>query len=395
MSVTTSRPVHRTTVTGAADPVRPAAPPSTSRPVAPAPAADVPARGSAARVRRHDAPVPLPPARGRVSAALLVALRGPVERPIPDGALRWPGVSYRAPLDDDLQLAVWLVHELQYRGLAGVADDWDDDPRLAAALRDWESVLVDGLQRMLVSPDHPVVHTAADVVSLLSAMAADEGEPSLSQRLMRDADETQFVEFLTHKSLYHLKEADPHSWGLPRLSGSVKAAMVTIQADEYGMGETAAMHAELFRAVLASWRIDDTYGAHLARVPAVTLLTTNLISLFGRRRRWRGALVGHLAMFEMSSTAPNARYARAHRRLGGDDAAARFFDEHVVADALHEQIALHHLAGGLAAAEPDLAGDIVFGAQCAVLADDLFARHLIEKWDRGRSSLLPAAAVTA
>ena len=87
----------------------------------------------------------------------------------------------------------------------------------------------------------------------------------------------------------------------------------------------------------------------------MTLLATNVISMFGLHRRWRGALVGHLAMFEMTSSVPNARYARGHRRLGGGEEAALFFDEHVVADSVHDQIALHELAGGLAAHEPQLA----------------------------------------
>ena len=81
------------------------------------------------------------------------------------------------------------------------------------------------------------------------------------------------------------------------------------------------------------------------RVPGVTLLTSNLISMFGLNRRFRGALVGHLAMFEMTSSVPNSRYACGHRRLGSEGA-ARFFDEHVVADAVHEQIAAYDLAGG-------------------------------------------------
>ena len=63
----------------------------------------------------------------------------------------------------------------------------------------------------------------------------------------------------------------------------------------------------------------------------------------GRRLtgRWLPALLGHLAVFEMTSTEPSRRYAAGIRRLGGDDLAARYFDEHVEADAVHEQIAAH------------------------------------------------------
>jgi Iron-containing redox enzyme len=46
----------------------------------------------------------------------------------------------------------------------------------------------------------------------------------------------QLREFAIHRSAYQLKEADPHTWAIPRLTGAVKAAMVEIQADEYGDG---------------------------------------------------------------------------------------------------------------------------------------------------------------
>ena len=49
-----------------------------------------------------------------------------------------------------------------------------------------------------------------------------------------------------HRSAYQLKEADPHSWALPRLSGPPKAALVEVQADEYGGGRPERIHAELF-----------------------------------------------------------------------------------------------------------------------------------------------------
>ena len=98
--------------------------------------------------------------------------------------------------------------------------------------------------------------------------------------------------------------------------------------------------------------MDTGYGAHLDVVPAVTLATNNLMSLFGLHRRLRGALLGHLAAFEMTSSLPNRRYGNGLRRLGLDEVATRFYDEHVEADAVHEQIAAHDLCGGLVRAEP-------------------------------------------
>jgi hypothetical protein len=88
----------------------------------------------------------------------------------------------------------------------------------------------------------------------------------------------------------------------------------------------------------------------------------------------------------MTSSIPNRRYGNGLRRLGFGVEATDYFDEHVEADAVHEQIAAHDLAGGLVAAEPDLAGDIVFGLRVAV-ALDARVSGLLTSWDAGQSSL--------
>ena len=93
------------------------------------------------------------------------------------------------------------------------------------------------------------------------------------------------------------------------------------------------------------------------------------MSLFGLNRRLRGAVVGHLAAFEMTSTLPNKRYAQGLRRLGAPEEAVAYFDEHVEADAVHEQIAAHDLAGGLVREEPTLSADVLFGARAALALD--------------------------
>lgn len=346
----------------------------------------------------HDEPVALPRARGPVTAALLDTLVMPASDGPLDPDLDWSGPMAEAAVDDDLQLALWLSYELHYRGLAGVDDDWEWHPDLQRIRRQWESHFLDSLRHhtagLSSEPAGPLEpELGRRVAQRLRALADTDHGPSVSGRLMKTATAEQFAEFLIHRSLYHLKEADPHTWSIPRLSGAVKAAMITVQLDEYGLGDRAAMHAQLFRNLLDDWSLDSRYGHFLDVVPGVTLLSSNLISLFGLQRRWRGALVGHLALFEMTSSTPNGRYARGHRRLGGGDAAARFFDEHVVADAVHEQIAAHELAAGLARTEPPLADDIEFGARCSVYADLAFGRHLLGAWDAGRSSLREPALV--
>ncbi len=81
------------------------------------------------------------------------------------------------------------------------------------------------------------------------------------------------------------------------------------------------------------------------------------------------------------------RYSRALRRFGLP-AAARFYDAHVEADAVHEVVALRDMAGALAVDEPRLAADIVFGARAVQTVENTFAAHLLDAWSQNRSSLL-------
>ena len=58
---------------------------------------------------------------------------------------------------------------------------------------------------------------------------ADAPGPSLSRYMVDDGTLRQFVEFVVHRSAYQLKEADPHTWVIPRLSGGPKAAVIHVQ----------------------------------------------------------------------------------------------------------------------------------------------------------------------
>ncbi|MEH1095128.1 iron-containing redox enzyme family protein [Micromonospora sp. CPCC 205739] len=334
---------------------------------------------------RRYGPAPLPQPRGPVSTAVVEALRRP-PHDLPAGLGAEFGTADPVA-DEDLQLTLFLCYELHYRGWQGVDEDWEWQPSLLA-LRSVAERAFEAALRRLAGP-LPAVLPGGVPRALADLVAADDG-PSLAAALQRRATLAQFREFVTHRSIYHLREADPHSWGLPRLGGPAKAALVEIQMDEYGNGRLDRMHAELFRRTLDRLGLDTGYAAYLDRVPAVTLATNNLISLFGLHRRLRGALLGHLAAFEMTSSLPNRRYGNGLRRLGLDEVATRFYDEHVEADAVHEQIAAHDLCGGLVRTEPGLAVDVLFGAAAALAVDRLFAAHLLDSWAAGSSSLRTA-----
>jgi hypothetical protein len=138
---------------------------------------------------------------------------------------------------------------------------------------------------------------------------------------------------------------------------------------------------------MRSLGLDDAYGAYVDLVPAVVLTSMNAMSLFGLNRRLRGSLVGHLAAFEMTSTVPNRFYGNAFRRLGFGEDTTWYFDEHVEADAVHEQIAARDLAGGFVEAEPDLLDDVLFGAAVCLTIDGLPGAEMLERWSAGETSL--------
>jgi hypothetical protein len=319
----------------------------------------------------HDLPAQLPRPRGPMTAALLDYLqREPASTRVKPARLAWSGATAEAATDHDLQLALWLAYELPYRGLVGVDDAWEWHPGLVEVIEEWEDLLLDALVSVTGG----------------NSTAARTGGPALSQVLMCEATLDQFREFLVHRSIYYLKEADPHTWGIPRLSGSVQAAIAAARPDGDGSGDTGANIARRFPSLLAEWGLDTRYGHYLDRVPGITLLTSNMISMFGLHRRFRTTLVGYLAMFELTS--PNPGYAPGHRRLDGSEGAARMLDEQVVADAVHHQIATQDLGGGLTVVERRLSQDLLFGVRCAAYAHERFADWVLPRWAGGRSSLL-------
>ncbi len=285
---------------------------------------------------------------------------------------------------DDFHLALYICYELHYRSFAGVDESWEWEPTLLGVRRTLESMF----EARLLSEDRRETTAPGDVEAGLRRIISEGGGPSLSGHMAERGTAEEMREFAVHRSAYQLKEADPHTWAIPRLSGGPKAAMIEIQADEYGGGVEADMHATLFGDTMAALGLDPAYGAYLDRLPGSTLATVNLVSLFGLHRRHRGALVGHLALFEMTSVTPMTCYSRALTRLGLGPEARRFYEVHVEVDAHHAVLAARNMAAGLVAREPALSADILFGARALMAVEGRFARRLLDSWAAGRSSLL-------
>ncbi|HVL50511.1 MAG TPA: iron-containing redox enzyme family protein [Actinomycetota bacterium] len=321
----------------------------------------------------------LPKARGPLSQRLLRVLSA-APSAIDLGAVAVPS----DPLsDDDLHLALYLCYELHYRSFKGVDPHWEWNPHLIAYRSKLEQIFESALTEAFFDQKE-----SGSVVDEVKRISESSQGPSLARYIGESATLEQFREFVIHRSAYQLKEADPHSWVIPRLDGKPKAALIEIQIDEYGGGQLDRMHCELFRKTMTGLGLDGRYGAYLDLIPGATLATVNLISLFGLHRRLRGAAVGHLTIFEMTSSQPNRFYAEGARRLGASAEVTEFYDEHVEADSVHEVIAAHDLAGGLAAEEAELAPWVRFGARACAGLDGRFSSYVLERWARGESSLL-------
>jgi hypothetical protein len=333
--------------------------------------------------------IELPPPRGPLSEQLFEGLAGQ-----PHTQLAAPGsIDCADPIaDEDLQLALYVAYELHYTAIAGVDERWEWSPSLLAFRAALEQPFEEAVAELVAPAEATELESVGG--ALQAIVAADPGPP-LSRYMETHGTREQMLEHVVHRSAYQLKEADPHSWAIPRLSPGPKAALLEVQFDEYGGGSSERMHSVLFAKTMEALGLDGVYGRYIDRWPGVTLAAVNLVTGLGLHRRRRGALVGHLAAFEMTSSIPNRRYGNALRRLGFGPEATHFYDEHVEADAVHENIAAWDLAGGLAATEPEVAADILFGARALLQVEARWAAHLMDSWERGETSLLSPVAPLA
>jgi hypothetical protein len=318
----------------------------------------------------------LPAPRGPLSEAVVAALREePSDAP-------WPLALARAadPLGEDAQLALHVCYELHYRGFDAVSAEWEWNPELLRL----RSVLERGFEQELRSG----VEGGDDLAGVLDGLLVEPVDASGVSHFLRDRGEWwQMREYLVHRSIYHLKEADPHAWVIPRLRGTAKAALVAVEYDEFGGGRGEDMHSQLFADLLEAADLSPGYLRYLDDVPVHIIAAVNMMSMFGLHRRLRGALVGHFAAAEIT-TAPSAqRMTKALERMGAGEACTRFFTEHIEADAVHEQVMRRDVIGDLLDREPELTADVVFGVQATELLEQRLGDHLLGSWGAGRSSL--------
>jgi hypothetical protein len=322
----------------------------------------------------------LPTAVGPVSAALLDHLSGraprrfytPVQAPVGDSH----------PCGLDMQLALYVCYELHYRGFAGVDPRWEWDPGVLQFRGRLEQTFLNVVRDEI---DDPTGVTAVDELARLSVEPADGDGPSYH---LRDAGTWQQMrEYFVHRSVYHLKEGDPHAWAIPRLTGTAKAAFVAVEFDEFGGGRPDHVHQHLFAELMSAAGLVPTYLHYLNDVTAEALAAVNLMSMFGLHRHLRGAAVGHFAATETTSSPGSRRLAEALEKLDAPEPCVRFYREHVEADAVHEQVVKRDVVGDLVSREPQVESDVVLGIRAFEWAEDRLADHLMACWREGFSSL--------
>jgi pyrroloquinoline quinone (PQQ) biosynthesis protein C len=312
--------------------------------------------------------------------------RGPVSRHViqtlsrPDEHASVIALGLGGIIDDaDVQLALWTIYELHYRGFDGVPADREWDPGLLelrrAIERRFELELRAGARELLA--DLP---STGDVGQQLLDLVAADDSPSVAAFMQRKATREQLLDYLRERSVQQLKESDAQSFVLPRLDGPAKAALAELQYDEYGGGRPERLHATLYAESLEAAGLDRTYGAYIDEISALSLACTNVMTMFGLNRRLRGAAMGHLAAFEASSSVPCRKIAGGLERVGFPDAVADYFHEHVEADAVHEHVAAHDICGAMVAEDPSLRDDVLFGAASCLLLDQRSGAELLQRW---------------
>ncbi|MCW2831583.1 MAG: iron-containing redox enzyme family protein [Aeromicrobium sp.] len=309
-----------------------------------------------------------PKGRGSLSEIVFESMRSPT-------ASFTPVLRTLADDDEDLQITLWGLYELHYRGFEDVDDDMEWQPELIELRRSLERSFEHTLRDRWTDavPD-------GEFAEAFFTYVAEHDGPSLAAFIQQEADHEQALELLRLRSIYHLKESDPTSWLVPRLPNRTKAALMELQFDEYGCGDPRRLHAELFAQGLDRCGLRSEYGAYIDDVPLEVLEENNAMSLFGLNRRLRGASLGHLAAFEVTSSIPSRRIVQGFTRLGLPAEMIGYYAEHIEADAVHEQLAVRTICGSLLEEEPALRDDMFFGAFSCLDLEDRFARRMLGEW---------------
>lgn len=334
----------------------------------------------------------LPAPRGPISTALFACLSGdpgPVPSQLTELVDALPETTADARSDEDVQISLWVCYGLSYAGFDGVDERWEWEPSLLAVRGGMEAVFErDVLAEVRVPEDLTPAKVPTFLMDLCSAAPTE-----FLKFMHHTATLEQFRELVITRSIDALHEGDAHTWAIPRVTGRAKSALIEIQADEYGGGMPGRGHYELYEILMSELDLDPAYGAYIEQIPAAALALHNLRSMFGLHQRWRGRILGNLAATEIGSSLINRHFSEGLARLGASKRSRWFYDEHILADAVHEQLAAHDMCGGFVADYPAEWEQVVIGALATLNVRALFARSVVDPWAAGVTSLRELATV--
>ena len=290
------------------------------------------------------------------------------------------------PLDHDLQLALFVLNELHFAGWVGVDDDMEWNPAVTAMRRS----LTDEFERRL---RHTLPASSCSPVAEVRRLLDLPG-PSVSRYLRDHGTVEQVRESMILRSAYQSKEADPHTFAVPRFSGPTKRVFTELQSGEYGVGHRRS-HAELFGDALVGLDLDPTPNAHVDACTGPALAISNLVTLGAMQRRLRGVVLGQLSLFEMGSVIPNQRMVDCCDRLDLDERVRLFFHVHVLADTEHQVMVEASFLVEYPRIDPKQVDNLLLGMRARSLIDHALARNAVPSWQRHRGALsvVPTPAV--
>ena len=318
--------------------------------------------------------------------------RGPLSATVVSALQRQPGTLVATPplthldalSDDDFQLALYLCYEMNYRGLAKA--EWEWDPGLLNFRSELERIFVERLRDEI---GHASVRIPLEVGAALEELVSDSLSSTLATYLSESGTIDQFREFCVHRSAHQQRSLDAETQVPPRRGDENEAAKVMIQFDELGAFEAGRVRANILAAAMAALGLDPSYGSYVEILPGVTLATANLATMFALHPHWRAALVGQLAVAELTSMESMERYRRALFRFGLGPVGRRFSHTDVLVDSRRPLLARSQVVSGLLGAGPELGADLLFGAQAVMMLEQRFGDHLLDSWSENRSSLVP------
>lgn len=272
------------------------------------------------------------------------------------------------PFDErDGLLALLTVHDLHLAPidrLAG-AEFWQHHPAVAQLKWRLEADLVascDADDTMVdwTLPDEPV--------AAVRAVAALGLVPDLYRWVAEDATAEEMMTFIALEGGPDGGFDDLVATCQVGLAGEAKLEMARNYWDEMGGGAADRVHTELHRKLVRSL---DLPVIPRAEQPVESLRRSALNGLLGTNRALQPEMVGALGLLELQAGPRCRQVLTGLRRLGVDDDALDFYDEHAVTDPRHGKDWLDNVVATLATDDRFAAG-MVRGARWRSLVNAQF-----------------------